>query len=219
MHEIRNHLTALSALSQILPAKKNDPVFLETFQRLMAHELDRLMDLTLQSPRPRKSKKEQGIVDLTKVLGRAIQLMNPLFLKKRIRVDFKVESGLILKGVESQLESLALNLLRNASDSVGPEGRIEVVAARKGKSKGAPEGWIQWSVRDDGPGIPRKILGKIFEPYFSTKKTGTGLGLAICQKIVEDHRGRLTASNSSEKGAVFSVLLPLVALGSKIDGK
>ena len=62
-------------------------------------------------------------------------------------------------------------------------------------------------ISDSGPGLPDPC-DRVFEPYFTTKTTGTGLGLPISRKIVEDHRGSLTASNHPDGGAVFRLVLP-----------
>jgi PAS domain S-box-containing protein len=100
------------------------------------------------------------------------------------------------------------NLLRNAIEacqggSVRPSIRIE----------GALEpahGLARVSVLDNGPGVPADARERIFQPFFTTKKTGTGLGLALVQKIVVTHNGRVLAQHSPGGGACFQVTLPLV---------
>ena len=63
--------------------------------------------------------------------------------------------------------------------------------------------------RDNGPGIPPAILARLFEPFVTNKERGTGLGLAISRRIVQQHDGRLIASNHHTAGAIFRVELPL----------
>ena len=66
------------------------------------------------------------------------------------------------------------------------------------------------TVKDNGPGISENDLEKIFDPFFTRKKTmGMGVGLSICHGIIEDHKGMIYASNSPEGGAVFTIRLPL----------
>ena len=63
-------------------------------------------------------------------------------------------------------------------------------------------------VRDDGPGIARKVLERLFEPFVSTKETGLGLGLSICRRLVEGHGGSIRGGNAPEGGALFAFTLP-----------
>jgi nitrogen fixation/metabolism regulation signal transduction histidine kinase len=64
-------------------------------------------------------------------------------------------------------------------------------------------------VADNGPGFQGDLIGRIFDPYVTTKPRGTGLGLAIVKKIVDDHGGRIEAENRPEGGALVRVMLPL----------
>ncbi len=68
--------------------------------------------------------------------------------------------------------------------------------------------WLELAVKDSGLGIEESEIPRIFNPFYTTKEKGTGLGLAIATKIVEAHRGQITAHNSPKGGAVFVVSLP-----------
>jgi nitrogen fixation/metabolism regulation signal transduction histidine kinase len=93
------------------------------------------------------------------------------------------------------------NLIENAFQAAGRDGTVEL-GSRAGSSR------VTIFVKDSGPGVPADVLGKIFDPYFSTKSSGTGLGLAIARKAVEEHGGRITAENQPQ-GFCISVELPL----------
>jgi two-component system sensor histidine kinase FlrB len=62
---------------------------------------------------------------------------------------------------------------------------------------------------DDGPGIPPEVLGKIFEPHITSKKAGHGFGLWTCHRIIQSHKGNITASNLLSGGACFEIVLPV----------
>jgi len=64
-------------------------------------------------------------------------------------------------------------------------------------------------VRDNGPGIPYEVKLRLFEPYFSTKKSGTGLGLAISNTVIAEHGGTIKVRDNVPNGAVFIVELPI----------
>src|SRR4029077_4264985 len=95
-------------------------------------------------------------------------------------------------------------------------GRGGCVTIRAAPAEGSDDVRIQ--MIDTGPGIPEKLLPKIFQPFFTTKGTaqrgeakGTGLGLAICKEIVEHHKGRIQVISEIGKGTSFCIYLPLVA--------
>ncbi len=100
------------------------------------------------------------------------------------------------------LRSLFNNLLINAVQSIDTgSGNLNV--------RISPDGdYVKIEISDTGKGIPPENLGKIFEPYFSTKETGTGLGLAIVQKIIDVHNGTITVESEVGSGTRFTVRLP-----------
>jgi signal transduction histidine kinase len=97
---------------------------------------------------------------------------------------------------------VALNLVRNALQATREGGTIRVGLARAGN-------WARIEVADDGVGIAKDHLERIWEPFFTTKAdTGTGLGLGICKRIVEEHGGTIQVESAPDRGATFTVLLP-----------
>ncbi len=94
------------------------------------------------------------------------------------------------------------NLVRNAAEASGGEGRVSVRCRRQGA------GDVMVSLADDGPGIEERHLSCVFDPFYTTKRTGTGLGLSIVRGIIEAHRGRISAENGTDGGAVFRIWLP-----------
>lgn len=107
-----------------------------------------------------------------------------------------------------QIARAFFNLISNAvSASAENTAERRVVVRAKGPSPGSPE--AEFSVTDWGHGIPESARERIFEPYFSTKRTGTGLGLVIVQQIVHEHGGRLRVSANEPRGTVFTMSLPV----------
>jgi len=102
----------------------------------------------------------------------------------------------------NRLKSGVLNILINACE-VSEQGKKIFIKTNYNNKYG----WIE--ITDQGPGIAKKDLKKIFQPFFTTKKGGTGLGLSIAQKIIEAHNGNIEVSSRIGKGTTFRIILPL----------
>ncbi len=117
-----------------------------------------------------------------------------------LRVINHVENPVHLD--RKRIKRTLVNIIKNAMEAVGKNGNIDIETKRE-------DDRLHISIRDNGPGIPEEILPSIFEAFVTKGKTnGTGLGLAICKKVVNDHKGEITASNI-ERGARFDIYLPM----------
>jgi two-component system nitrogen regulation sensor histidine kinase NtrY len=104
-----------------------------------------------------------------------------------------------------QIKRVLINLLDNAVAAIdGAEGLVEIVTGHDPALQVA-----RLEVADNGVGIRPEDRGRLFEPYFSTKRTGTGLGLAIVSKIVADHNGYIRVRDNEPRGTRFVIELPL----------
>ncbi len=106
-----------------------------------------------------------------------------------------------------RMRQLMHNLIKNALEAQTgysqPQVRITThTVMRRGQQ------WVEILIMDDGPGFPTELLGRLFEPYVTSKPKGTGLGMAIVKKIVEEHNGVIKAENRPDGGAMVSVRLP-----------
>lgn len=126
-------------------------------------------------------------------------------LRNRVRVRLDIDADLPrVKGSESQLSQVFMNLLVNAAQAIEGRGEIAIEAV-------IDEQWYRISVSDNGKGIAEEQLSQIFEPFFTTKPIGkgTGLGLSISQDIILRHGGTLTVESSPGQGTRFDIRLPL----------
>ncbi len=138
-----------------------------------------------------------------------------------IKVDYQMENDIPdIEADKIQLEQVFQNILLNAKDVLKDKSmgivKIKVENYFPGDKKQTKfplsekyERYIHIQMEDNGPGIPEKILDRIFEPYFTTKKTGSGLGLAVAYSIVRKHDGFIMAENGELGGACFHIFLPV----------
>lgn len=125
-------------------------------------------------------------------------------LPSTIALSSAMEPGVrFLRGDREHLEQVITNLVFNARDAINGSGTIHIaVSCDDADSKN-----VRISVFDDGPGIAPSVLGRIFEPLFTTKRNGTGLGLAIARRLMEGQGGSLTAENRATGGSAFHLLV------------
>src|SRR6185312_5031498 len=116
-----------------------------------------------------------------------------------------------IEGIEAdrgRVRQILNNLFTNALEALEAVAtpRVEVGTRLE---YGADAAYVVVTVCDNGPGFQRELLGRVFDPYVTSKPKGTGLGLAIVKKIVEEHGGRIDADNRPEGGARVRVVLPV----------
>ena len=146
-------------------------------------------------------------VSVGAVMTRVIALRAPALRASAIEVvRDKPESLPRVKGDPLLLQQALLNIVLNAEQAVGHDGRIEMSMKL---FEDPPR--ILINIRDTGPGLPTDVLPRIFEPFYTTKDVGkgTGLGLAITYGIIQEHGGQISAANHPDGGAVFTVQLPV----------
>lgn len=149
--------------------------------------------------------------DLNIVVERAegfLHDLSALLKGGKIIVSRLLEPGIRLRGQEREWERVFMNLFLNAAQAMSRGGNIEVRAEER-------DGAIRIQVSDDGPGIPPEIVGRIFEPNFSTRDHHAGLGLHIVDSIVRRHGGQVRAENrTAASGARFIIELAAPCAGS-----
>jgi PAS domain S-box-containing protein len=135
----------------------------------------------------------------------------------KVRCVFEIEKDLARVEVdEGQISQVIHNLVINAQQAM-PEGGTIVVKAENVPMESdqasihGPETRVRISIRDVGAGIPPEQITRIFDPYFTTKKTGSGLGLAVAYSIMKGHGGRITVDSEPGKGSTFQLELPAAA--------
>jgi signal transduction histidine kinase len=211
-HDFNNLLATILFNLEAAKASLDDPSspvrpYLEEMQLAAGKASSVTRQLLLYS---RKKPAEPRLVSAHQVVSDAVRLTQGMRGEVALQTSLKASRDQVLLD-DGQLDQVILNLIVNARDVLGRGGRIEIASENPPSTVAGEESeWLVLRVRDNGPGIPRELQSKIFEPYFTTKEVGkgTGLGLSTALAIVEKAGGTLTVT-SSQKGACFEIRLPL----------
>jgi two-component system sensor kinase FixL len=157
----------------------------------------------------RKDRSQQLAVDISQIVGEALQLIRNDLLNRGITIDMQWDDKLPpVTGDPVQLQQVVLNLAMNACEAVEDSGVLEPIAIRA-RLKDAQT--IEVSISDRGPGIAEGELERVFLPFITTKAQGMGLGLAVSRSIIDAHGGRLWVLSTPGQGATFGFNLPVCA--------
>jgi signal transduction histidine kinase len=203
-HEVRNPLTSIKMLVEAALRARNPKPFTPDALNVIHEEVIRL-EHTVQSflDFAKPPALERVECDLREVAEQSVELVRARAAKQKVEVITRAPpepvTGVVDRG---QLRTVLVNLFINALDAMPDGGRLEITTER------SPARELVITVGDTGKGICRDLFDRLFTPFTSSKPTGTGLGLCVSRRIVEEHGGRLTASNRPENGAMFTILLP-----------
>jgi signal transduction histidine kinase len=213
-HELRNPLTSVKLLLQHA-SRRGTEVHLESAQGALILDEIRRMESTIQglldfSRAPTRNPIEH---DLRATLQRSLNLLDGRLSQAGIRLDLQIgDQPLLVFADSEQLNQVFVNLLLNAAEAMPTGGVVTVRLLQVFDREVA-----RVEILDTGAGISSEILGRLFEPFATTKQRGTGLGLAICRRIVRAHDGQIQADNLPGGGARFVVELPLGGSAELLD--
>ncbi len=210
-HEIMNSVAPISSLADTLknrlqsPEIANSPVSSELEDlELGIDTIKRRSEGLLKFTESYRSLNKITKLDLTKILVRNLfeslnTLMRPTLEKKNIELEIILrDPALALEADINLIEQVMINLLVNAIEAV--KDREE---PRLSLSAESSNGKILLKVADNGLGMPRELLDKIFIPFFSTRKTGSGIGLSLCKQIMLLHKGNIQVQSVDGMGSTF----------------
>ncbi|MDE0354492.1 MAG: ATP-binding protein [Deltaproteobacteria bacterium] len=216
-HEIKNPLTPIQLSAQRLRKRyenvlDGDGAVLDKCTSTIIRQVDELKTLVNEFQNfARLPTAELLPDDLNDVVREALFL----FKEGHRDVEFDFSEQPSIPPVEldrEQIKRALFNLLDNAVASLNGKGRVEI-ATRFDETFGM----VRLEVADEGEGIAREDRGRVFEPYYSTKKDGTGLGLSIVGTIVADHRGYVRVRPNQPRGTRFIMEIPVTAQAEMPD--
>ena len=215
-HEINNPLAAISGFAEGL-LRRSDQIRKNVGEELAAeiseytetiiNECKRCRDIVqtlLTFSRPISAR--LGPVDMNRCVNDILFILKHYFKQEEgIRVISDLTESLpTIRGDESQLKQVIINLLTNAFDAIDKNGKIVIT------TYGRDESGVELVIEDNGCGIPLENQDKLFEPFFTTKAVGKGIGIGLstCYAIVKSHAGEIIVKSTPGKGSAFRIVIP-----------
>ena len=208
-HEIKNPLTPIQLSAQRLRKRylsrfSDDEKVFDECTEMIIKSVDDLKNLVNEfSNFARMPAIQPEPNDLNSIIRETLTLYQEAH--RGVQFDFSPDISLPQMKVDrDQIKRVVINLLENAVAAMEGRGTVVISTSFDSELKLA-----SFTISDNGPGISSEDKPRLFEPYFSTKKTGTGLGLAIVNSIVSDHNGFVRIRDNQPQGACFVVELPV----------
>jgi signal transduction histidine kinase len=222
-HELRSPLTSVQGFAELLMLERENlsPKQAETVEIILdnSRHLVRLLNDLLDLARSDAGRLAIKPVptEAGPLIEDAIRTMRAQTESSRQALEQEVEPGLPRIAAEpDRIRQVLVNLLTNAHEYCPEGATIRVTARRAGDE-------VEIAVIDDGPGIPREQMDRIFDRFtrgdagLTQRVGGTGLGLAISKSLVELHGGTITAEDTPDGGATFRVRLPIAVVGETLS--
>ncbi len=208
-HELGNPLNSLNIHLQLLDRKirKTAPPELASdllesldITRSEIKRLNFIVEKFLGAVRPTQPRFEK--VDINELLSQAVAFLGQEVRDRNITITLQEERSVPRISVDpDQMKQVFYNLIRNSAQAIGTDGSIIISVSYDDYN-------VTIRFDDNGPGVPSGQVGKVFEPYFTTKKSGSGLGLLVVHRIVREHGGQIEFDSRANEGTTVKVQLP-----------
>ena len=207
-HEIGNPLNSLTIHLQLLERRlrklpEGDRAQFTQPLEIAQEEIKRLDTIVTQFLRAiRPAPLHRTAHDLNSLVRDAAEFLKPELKSRNVLLELELAPGLpVLEVDQDQLKQAFYNIIKNASEAMKQGGLLKIRTSADGE-------WINVAFADTGGGMTQETMARVFEPYFTTKKTGSGLGLMITQRIVRAHGGEVVLESDPGRGLRLTIRLP-----------
>lgn len=213
LHEIKNPLVPIKVKIEQLPNHlPEDLKNTEFFQKLtssISYEIDRITGLLNQLKEfANPTALEISQTNLTQTIDDRLGLLKEILSQRNIELKRNyICNNPIVQSDPNKLSQVLLNIFQNAIDAM-PKGGVLTVSCEPSTMSGGQKEAILIKVSDTGFGIAKEDTTKIFNPFFTKKRTGTGLGLAVSHQIIKNHGGMIQVDSTFGRGTAFYIFLP-----------
>lgn len=206
MHEVNNPLEAITNLVYLAQREEpGQPIkdYLEQIQEQMAM----LTAVARSSLTFYRGQDQPRNLDLVHIAESALKLHGARLKAAGVQISTRYCNDPGFLGIASEILQVLSNFILNAGDALSatPDGAIRISVHRTGS-------WLHFAISDNGPGIPERLKGRLFEAHSTSKSVGMGMGLWLSRRIATKHGGCIryrTSSRPGKSGTVFSLTLPL----------
>lgn len=210
-HEVRNPLSSLKGFAQFLRGKSRPGSEEERYSDIMIEEverLDRVVQELLDFARPVSP--ARTVCDANDLIEQSLRLVAEDAQFKKIKIERRLAADLPHVFVDAQqIRQAILNLLINGIEAMEEGGTLTIETSVSRQVQGSPVVGID--IGDTGTGMTADEIGKLFEPFYTTKPKGTGLGLTFVSRLLEQNGGSVMVTSVKGQGSTFSVRLPIAA--------
>jgi signal transduction histidine kinase len=200
-HEVRNPLTNINLACEQLRSEVEDEDS-EIFFTMIKRNSERINQLVSDLLATTRAELSFSAASINDILEASIELAIDRIQLKQIQVEKYYDQSICAIQMDiEKIKIVFLNLIVNAIEAMGDNGKLQIVTEND-------EGKCVVKISDNGKGMQKSELDRLFEPYFTTKEKGNGLGLANCHNIIIGHKGSITAESESGKGTTFTIIFP-----------
>lgn len=202
-HEVRNPLTVTRGFIQLLSGDVS-PDLRKEYADIALKELDRATEvindyLTFAKPVLEKMEK----ININEEMRHAINVITPLATMNGVQVQFSLlEQDYFTKGNSKRFQQCLINILKNGVEAIQDHGKLKI-------TQNYADGIIKIEIQDEGTGMTKEQIGRLGEPYFSTKEKGTGLGMMVSYSIIRGMDGTINVKSEPGLGTCFTIKLPI----------
>lgn len=220
IHNLNNPLCAVMGGSELLAMRYPDDDYIMSMRKAATQM--RMIITTILNTSHKEEHQELTRININEVLQDQVELLKTnRFFKNRVQLKMELNDLPLYNGIYAHFSQSLGNLIKNAVEAMHAQDNGLLVI----KSMTVNHNIII-KISDNGPGIPDKLIKKIFHPFFTTKPltaseqhpTGTGLGLISCKEMIESYNGEVLVDSKPGKGTMFTVKLPLKKESIKLNG-
>lgn len=197
-HEIRNPLTSIKTYAELLPKKYDNPKFREMISKDIPYEIERLNNLInelLEYSKPKKAFKEK--INIYEIIEKILALISNKIQKENVKINVDIPKDIFVYADKNHLKQIIINLILNGIEALNKEQKSINISAMESLDK------TYVIIEDNGCGMDKEELNKIYNPFYTTKASGTGLGLFVCYQLMEENNGKIHVSSTSDEGTSF----------------